>query len=424
MVRNFLERLEAGSFKIVCDAGLLAEQSAQRAFVAGGCVRDLILGRKVKDLDIVIDGDAALVAKKFASLHGGTVVRYPQFGTATVKFPDGRAIDFASVRQEVYPSPGALPVVTPGTLEQDLFRRDFTINAMAIEIGPERFGRLIDHYNGLNDLKRKAVRVLHSKSFIDDPTRILRAVRFEERFGFPIEPVTLGLIRLAVKRGAVHTVKPQRFFEEFRKNLKETEASRNLRRLSQFGVLKSLSNDIRFDGQRFRLAHEAGRALAWAHKNLKDEAGLSGWLIYWMILCDGMSLERVTKLLERFAFTAVDRIKMTNAVSSSEAIKMLARRRLSTAQVFELLRSRSIEELLYIWSKSPSIRSVVQKYLLQWRHVSLKITGDDLKKLGIPSGKIFKNILDEVLYSVVDGRCRLRSQQLAYAEAIYQQSQH
>ena len=103
---------------------------------------------------------------------------------------------------------------------------------------------------------------------------------------------------------------------------------------------------------------------------------------------------------------------------------MLARRRLSTAQVFELLRSRSIEELLYIWSKSPSIRSVVQKYLLQWRHVSLKITGDDLKKLGIPSGKIFKNILDEVLYSVVDGRCRLRSQQLAYAEAIYQQSQH
>jgi tRNA nucleotidyltransferase (CCA-adding enzyme) len=422
VVRNYLDHLEVGSLKIVREAGLLAGQSGLRAFVAGGCVRDLILGKKVKDLDIVIDGDAAVVAKKFASEHNGTMVKYPQFGTATVTLSGGRAVDFASVRQEIYPSPGALPVVSPGTLEADLFRRDFTINALAIEIGPERFGRLIDHYNGLNDLKARVIRVLHSKSFIDDPTRILRAVRFEQRFEFPIEPVTLGLLRQAVKRGAVNSVKPQRFFEEFRKNLKEQTAPENLNRLSQLEILKALSKDFKFDLRKLRLVREAEDALTWAHKNLKKEP-VNGWLVYWMILCDGIPFERVTKLQERFAFTAVDRIKTGNAFSSADAVKMMARRRLSAGQVFAVLRSRSVEELLFIWSKNPSVRGMIQKYLLQWRHVGLKITGDDLKRLGIPSGRIFKNILDEVLYSVVDGRCRLRSQQLAYAETIYQQSQ-
>jgi len=183
MVKSYLNQLKPGASKIVRDVGALSQDLGLRAFVAGGCVRDLILGRNVEDLDIVVQGNAVLVATRFVSIYKGKIVVYHQFSTATVTLLDGRAVDFASVRKEVYPYPGALPVVSQGSLEEDIFRRDFTINAMAIAIDPKHFGSLLDHYGGLNDLKRKSIRVLHDKSFIDDPTRILRAVRFEERFG-------------------------------------------------------------------------------------------------------------------------------------------------------------------------------------------------------------------------------------------------
>ena len=424
-MKNYLSQLDDRSLGIVREAGALAHGIGLRAFVAGGCVRDLILSRKVKDLDIVIDGDAVLVARKFAAIHHGRIVVYAQFGTATVTLPEGRAVDFTSVRRENYPYPGALPVVSSGSLEEDLFRRDFTINAMAIVISPGSFGSLIDQYGGLNDLKRKVVRILHDQSFIDDPTRILRAVRFEQRFGFTIELETLRLLRQAIRRKAVHSVKSQRFFEEFKKNLKEIAAPQNVQRLSELGVLRSLGDGVTLGRRDSQLMREAARSLLWAKKNLEDWAGVSGWLVYWMALCDGVSLRVATKVLEQFSFTHVDKIKTVDALSVRNIIKQLAQKQMPKSAVFALLRSRSIEELFFFWSKTSSklVRSRIQKFLLEWRHLSLMITGEDLKHLGVPSGKIFKNILDQVLYRVVDGHCQSRSEQLAYAQSLYQQSQ-
>lgn len=424
MVKSYLNKLKPETLKIVREIGGLSCGLGLRSFVVGGCVRDLILGRDVEDLDIVVNGDAVSVAKKFASLVQGKIVVYSQFGTATVMLTDGRVIDFASVRKENYPYPGALPVVSPGSLEEDLFRRDFTINAMAISIDPSHFGSLLDYYGGLKDLKRKFIRVLHKQSFMDDPTRILRAVRFEQRFQFAIEPETLRLLRQAMKRGAVTSVKPPRFFEEFKKNLKESAAPKNIKRLFQLGILKFLDHTVQVTERKFRLTRQAAVALLWAKKNLSDWPKLNGWLVFWMVLCDGTSLANLTKAMEKFSFTHSDKTKSIDAFSTTDIIKEIAVKRLSKGKIFALLRSKSNEELLFLWSKSLEklARTRIQRYLLEWRHLTLEIDGDDLKRMGVPSGKMFKNILDQVLYRVVEGNCRLKSEQLAYARSLYQQS--
>ncbi len=407
--------------KIVRQIGSLAHNSGLKAFIAGGCVRDLILGRSVKDVDIAVVGDAVALARRFASLYRGNIVVYKQFGTATVTLNNGSAIDFATLRKEHYPYPGALPVVSSGNVEEDLFRRDFTINAMAIAITPDRFGLLVDHYGGSGDIKRKVIRVMHDQSFIDDPTRILRAVRFEQRFGFSIEPVTLGLLRRALRRGAFNSVKPPRLFEEFKKNLKEHAVLANLKRLHGLGALKFLGGPVSFAGDRVRLVKDALDSLNWGKKNLPDLTPESSWLVLWMVLCDGMSVQKAARAMERCAFKSVDKNKVLDAISSAKTLKEISSSHLSAGEAFSLLRSKSPEELIYLGAKSndPLTRARIRMHLLKWRHMNLKINGEDLKGLGIPSGKIFKEILDGVLGRVVDGRLRLKSQQLAYARDLY-----
>lgn len=407
------------------DIGRLAHEAGLRTFIAGGCVRDLVLGRRVKDVDIAVVGDALVLAHRFASVAGGTIIVYKQFGTATVTLNDGSAVDFATLRKESYPYPGALPVVSSGSLEEDLFRRDFTINAMAIAINPVEFGRLIDLYGGQNDLKGKVIRVMHDKSFLDDPTRILRAVRFEQRFGFHIEPATERLLRGALGARAFDSLKPPRLFEEFKKNLKESAVLANVKRLQALGALSFFGEKFFIGAQRSRMFRKAAHGLRWGKNNLLDVTDQSVWLVYWMILCDSMPSAKIARMMDRTAFRSVDKDKVLNAISSVKILNILEQDKLTASQTFLLLRSKSPEELIYLGVKSSKTMtfSRIRAHLLKWRHVSLKINGDDLKRSGIPSGKIFKEILDEVLCRVVDGRLRLRSQQLAYVQSLFQHNQ-
>jgi len=418
-VKNFLDRLDAESSRILRRVGAQADEDGLRAYAVGGCVRDLILKRKVLDLDVVIEGDAITVARKFSSDCAGKFIAYPQFGTATVFLPNGRAVDFASVRQESYLHPGALPVVAKGNIKDDLFRRDFTVNAMAIVINPQCFGQLVDHYGGLNDIKSKRIRVLHDQSFVDDPTRILRAVRFEQRFQFRIEPATLCLLRQSLKNGAPATVKPQRYFEEFKKNLQELNVSKNLRRLSKLEALDFLGHPFKLERRHMRLLRETSKILLWADKNLTDCPSQNRWSAFLMIIFDGMPSVRVVRILEKFSVANVDRKKMIGSLSSG---KILAKLALSLRKAFEAMRPLSVEELLFLRAKtlSAAARVRIEKHLLQWRHLKLQINGDDLKRLGIPSGKNYKIILDEVLCALVEGRCLSKFDQLACAQGLVQ----
>jgi tRNA nucleotidyltransferase (CCA-adding enzyme) len=234
-----LSRLNPKSLALVRSIGLLASDQGVAAYLVGGPVRDLMLDLPNLDLDIAVEGSGIRLAEAWASQHRGAVVtRYPAFKTATVRLADGRLIDFATARREIYARRGAYPSVKASGIREDLFRRDFTINAMAIAIGPETWGKVIDPLGGQADLKARILRVLHDKSFLDDATRILRAARFTARLGLKVDAKTLKLLRSAIKIKVLDTIRPQRYLKDFNKLLKEPNSKEALEILKSWDAYK------------------------------------------------------------------------------------------------------------------------------------------------------------------------------------------
>lgn len=208
--------------------GRLAEAQGLEAYAVGGCVRDWLLGAaRVTDLDVCVVGNGVTFAKAAARRLGASVVVHEQFGTATLerrpRHPAGVRIDVAGCRNETYAKPAAYPTVSPGTLREDLFRRDFTINAMAMAIGPQAFGRLVDAFGGWRDVKAKRLRALHANSFVDDPSRILRAARFAARDGFLLESQTARWLQQALAAGMLARLNRGRIRKELRRMLEEPD---------------------------------------------------------------------------------------------------------------------------------------------------------------------------------------------------------
>lgn len=236
-----LYKLDKKILKIVCDAGQLASGLGFHAYLVGGPLRDLILGRANLDLDITVEGQGIRLAEIFADLYQTkNITRYQAFKTATVELSKGLIIDFATARCETYARGGAFPKVMASDIKDDLFRRDFTINAVASSINPENWGKIVDPFGGLNDLSAMRIRVLHPRSFIDDPTRILRAARFKARLGFSMEKKTLQYLQKAVSEGALETIKPQRYKKEFDKILKERRSKEAIQCLKKWGAYREM----------------------------------------------------------------------------------------------------------------------------------------------------------------------------------------
>jgi tRNA nucleotidyltransferase (CCA-adding enzyme) len=231
------ERLPDNITGLLKSAGRYAEDMGFRAFVVGGLVRDLVLNRENFDIDLVIEGEGVRFAEEFARVYDANIQYYTKFGTATLMFPDGCRLDIATARSETYEHPAALPKVLPGSIRDDMRRRDFTINTLAISLNPAYFGELLDFFKGSDDIKRKLIRVLHDLSFIDDPTRVFRAVRFEQRLDFRIESSTEKLVRDAVTKNLFDLLADYRVFSELRLILQEKDPLRVLKRLEWFGIL-------------------------------------------------------------------------------------------------------------------------------------------------------------------------------------------
>jgi len=202
--------------RIFKNTAKLADECGYKIYIVGGTVRDIILGRNSGDIDIAVEGDAIRLGRVIVGrlLPGACFVSYKSFGTCSINIKKGLKLDLAMARKEIYKRPGAMPTVKPGSLEDDLKRRDFTINAMAVSINDKDFGRLFDPFSGMRDLKNGVIRVMHDASFIDDPTRILRALRFALRFAFRIEPGTKRLMKSALETKALETVSSGRIEKE------------------------------------------------------------------------------------------------------------------------------------------------------------------------------------------------------------------
>lgn len=413
-------------------AGRLAEEMGFTAFAVGGFVRDLLIGVENFDIDIVIEGNAIEFAKKLSKELCGTYVYHKRFDTATIFFTcppgmppskcaGGKAkIDIAMTRTEIYERPAALPTVKFGPIENDLYRRDFTINAMAFRLGRQHFGRLLDPFNGEDDLKKGIIRALHDLSFVDDPTRIFRAVRFEQRFDFRIEPHTEHLIKKAVGLKMVDRTQKQRIREELIAILSEERPLKAVKRLSELNELRFIDPELKLKNSTARLFNSADEALSWYDNvHIGKKRVLERWLIYLAVLVDGLSPARVKRLCGDFVFKQTDAKKIISYRMNAERILdfLSKKEKLKPSQVYARLEGLPDEAMITLMAKSPyqTPRRRIMTYLTKYAHVKLNLRGDDLKKAGIEPGPHFKELMKRTLHAKLDGRIKTKNEELGFA---------
>ncbi|MBM3253664.1 MAG: CBS domain-containing protein [Candidatus Omnitrophica bacterium] len=405
--------------------GRLSERYNYNSFLIGGFVRDLLLEVKNYDLDVVVEPvcrtgrkDAIGFARIFADKVKGALVVYEKFGTATVIMKDKSKVDFATAREEFYEYPAALPTVEFGTIKQDLYRRDFTINAMAIRINRENFGELLDFFGGLSDLKKKKIRVLHRLSFIDDPTRVFRAVRFEQRYNFKIEPYTESLIKNAIEFEMFERISKQRLREELILILSEENPIKAIRRMADLNELRFIYPSISFNKKIAGILSSVKESIRWFERSFRKR-NLDKWLIYFMALLEDLTKRQLNEVIAKFVFKKGDSKRLISAKIYSDRVvqRFSSRKEFKPSEIFKLLEELSYETMVFIVAKSDLNERVtdrVSKFLREYNGTRLNITGKDLKEMGLKPGPEFKKILKRVLYAKLDKGLNTKAEELDY----------
>lgn len=388
------------------------------AFLVGGAVRDLLRGAAGVDLDVAIEGDARAAARELARKLGGEAVEHERFGTATLRAGD-LTVDLATTRRERYAQPGALPDVERAALADDLVRRDFTINAMAAGLSGADLGVLHDPHGGLRDLHAGAVRVLHDASFTDDPTRLLRAVRYETRLGFRMEAGTERLARDAAAAGALATVSGKRVRDELMDLLREPEAPTAVRRLAELGIAAALHPALQADPDLVASA-QLGCAQTGAERGLAALAALASGdpdaVAPWIDDLQLLREERDAVLRAARRGPALARELREAGGDASEASAGPGRREqgLRPSALRDLLAPEPPEALALALAFGAPAEPVL-RWLSDLRHVRLEIDGADLLAAGVRESPALGRALEETLRRKLDGELDGREAELAAA---------
>jgi tRNA nucleotidyltransferase (CCA-adding enzyme) len=382
----------------------LSSYSQLPIYLVGGFVRDLLLKQPVNDFDFVIEGDAIKFGETLVQKFGGKLTTYQKFRTAVWNLPEAwnpstsleaglksDAIDLITARSETYKHPGALPNVEPSTIEDDLRRRDFTINAMAVRLDGEHFGELLDPLGGQNDIRQKMIRVLHPHSFIDDPTRIFRAIRYEQRYGFSIEPGTLSLIN-PESLTVISKLSGERIRHEFDLIFEEENSAQMLARLHELGVFVVFNPSLpKFNEKYSGLLNSEPPA----DFGILGNKILLNYLLWFM----DSPVDVVEFHSKRLGFTS----ELTEA---SLAVVQLKKELTSLADAKPSTWTLRLDKLpliavyaLWLVTKVPALKV----FLVNWRHIKATITGAELKARGIPTGPRYKKILSQLRAARLDG---------------------
>lgn len=363
------------------------------AWVVGGAVRDLLLGGAPEDLDVVVEGDAVEAARRLAAALDGSLTVHDRFGTASVE-AGGHVYDLATARAEAYARPGALPDVQPGTIAEDLARRDFTVNAIAVALD----GRVEAAPHAFEDLDARLLRVLHERSFADDPTRLLRLVRYATRLGFGVEPATAALARAAVADGALATVTPTRVGGELRLLLREPSALAALAWVAEWPLGVPLAVDRALAERARALLPPDGRAdllLLGAAARGVEPAALAGWL-------------------DALGFPARERDTVLACAQADRIEERLARAS-RPSEVAAAARDAPVEAVALAGALGAA--EPARAWLEDLRRVRLEIDGSDLLAAGVPQGERVGRGLAAALRARLDGEAPDRDAQLAAALA-------
>ena len=421
--------------KTIKQIGAIADKQGVKAFLVGGFVRDLILEKRNYDIDIVVEGSAIEFAKVLSRELKGTLVLFERFGTAKIikDWPkclgasldseNKLKIDIATARKEKYIQPAVLPMVEFSSLKEDLYRRDFTMNAMAIDINYKNFGLFLDYFGGIQDLAKGIVRVLHDNSFIDDPTRIFRAVRFEQRFGFSIEKHSEYLIQHAIKKEMFKWTENQRIREELIRILKENSPENSIVRMSDLLELRFIHPELKLRKDFRGVFKRLKRFLKWYNKyTFSKKTFLKKWLMSFMLMLDNLDPGQMEDVLSRFVFTRNESVKLKNYARHSKNVikKISGKKKMKPGRIYDILKGLSPETLICIMSRT-SVRVAqmrIKKYIMEYSGIKIKTNGEDLKKLGFSPGPEFNDILKELLHAKLDKKIATKRDEIRFIKNI------
>jgi len=417
-ISNLLkERLPGKIITLLKQLGEIADELGFNAYLVGGLVRDVILKRKNLDVDIVIEGDGIRFAKAFAQKNEARVRSYPKFGTAVVVMPDGFKMDIATARMEHYESPAAPPEVMLSSLKRDLSRRDFTINTLAVHLNRASYGTLIDHFSAMRDIKERVLRVLHNLSFVEDPTRILRAIRFEQRFGFRIGKLTENLIQNAVNIRCFDNLSGQRFFLELKLILQEEDPLRAIDRMDEYDLLKFISPELTLSDQLKGILQRIKGILVWfdlLYLGVRYEP----WKVYFFGLTSTLSDDALKGVIDRMQIQDTDIVTAVSVRHEvSWALKELTRLRgKKNTALYRMLEPFTPEILLCSMAKTKSerVQKSIATFFSRLKGTEVLLKGKDLIAMGYKPGPFFKEIFDSILEAKLEGEVSTREDEIEF----------
>ncbi len=420
LTRIMRERLPAEILDLLGDIAACAGEHGFTAYAVGGFVRDLLMHRKNFDVDVVIEGDGIAFARLFAERHGGKVRAHHKFQTAIVTLPGHRKIDVATARTEYYTEPAALPIVELSSIKNDLYRRDFTMNALSLKLNGKNSNHLIDFFGGHQDLKDGVIRVLHSLSFVEDPTRIFRAIRFEQRFKLSLGGQTEKLMKLAVSDGMLSRLSGARIFGELNLIFREEQPVRILARMAEYGLWRYIHPAIGFNDRVAALCKQAEDAIAW-HRLGGEGRNIHHWFIFFNCLADSLTDGQTEELLRRLGLMKnpierfiASRVRVANVAGWLEKSNVRG-----SVEIYNTFEGLTEDDLLCVMArvKEHDTKRAVVDYITRLRHIGTKVSGRDLIAAGIEPGPLLGKVMEVIVRENIKGLLPAKEDEIRFAKA-------
>ena len=416
------EQLPADIIRLLDRVSVCAAELGFTAYVVGGFVRDLLMRKKNYDIDIVIEGDGIEFANRFVEKHGGRVKEHKKFKTAIMAIGKGKKVDVATARTEYYPEPAALPIVEMSSIKNDLFRRDFTINSLAIKLDGKDHNAVIDFFGGQQDMKDGVLRVLHNLSFVEDPTRVFRAIRFSERFHFSLGAQTENLLKLAVKKELVDKISGNRLLGELQNIFREEHLERATKRISKLKLWRFIHPSIKYDNFTHNLIEHSKEAINWHQLTFPDEK-LRFWLVYLYALSAKLNRKESAEFFRRLGFSEHPIRKYVDQKSQAwDIFNRFANLSLKRpVEIYESFSGLETETLLLLMSSASKRehKRIVADYMTRIRGVVSKVNGKDLSKVGIETGPIMGKVLEAIKVENLKDSLPKIKDEIEFAKKIY-----
>ena len=416
-IKSLMEtRLQESQMTLLSSIAQIADCESINVYVVGGFVRDLMLNIRNFDIDLVVEGSGVDFAEILSKKFNGFVKSHPRFGTSVVTLRDHSKIDVAMARKENYSYPGALPKVESSSIDNDLSRRDFTVNSMAVKLNGEESFCLIDFFNSETDLRAGTIRVLHDQSFVEDPSRIFRAIRFEQRFKFSIEDQTEFLIKDAIKNNMVEKLSGTRLMNEVKLILSESDPVRCIDRMRELCLLESFVPDT--SGYFFYrlIIKQIKNVLVWT-KNVSFPKNPEIWFVYLHILFLDTKQSAFDSAVKRLCLSTKisKKMRLDREHFDKARCSLNEERELKPSEIYGIFSEMSSEAVVLLIAACYSERVIKYATLYFNQYYSMaktRLTGDDLIKMGVEPGPIFDDVFKTLRDARVNGQVTSRDEEV------------